>query len=151
LNPPLHPVRLEHPLEGGLRRAWERYVAERPGFDILCGPEVHFLDLPTGVEADENNVTGGYQPYPYGRMTARDHMVAAETIQWLGSPLGFAFLSKAFEAAGGRVMFDDYAHRSPVCRVCGIVDDPLDDGLCGWCMCDRRNTERRAAKAAVEK
>lgn len=105
---PLHPARLSHPLEGTLRREWERYIAERPGFDILCGPEVHFSDVPPGVEADENKITGGYVPYPHGRMTERDRLIAAELIQWLGSPLGFAFLSTAFERAGGRVTFDDY-------------------------------------------
>lgn len=108
---PLHPERLKHPLEGTLRREWETYVSERPGFDILCGPEVHFLDVPPGVEADENKINGGYQPFPHGRMTERDHMVAAELIQWLGSPLGFAFLSEAFHRAGGRIVFDDYKHR----------------------------------------
>ena len=110
---PLHPERLAHPLEGTLRREWDRYIAERPGFDILCGPEVHFLDVPAGVEADENKITGGYQPYPHGRMTERDRMLAAELIQWLGSPLGFAFLATAFERAGGRVTFDDYKPPTP--------------------------------------
>lgn len=110
---PLHPARLAHPLEGTLRREWERYIAERPGFDILCAPEVRFLDVPPGVDADENKVTGGYQPYPYGRMTDRDKMLAAELVQWFGSPLGFAFLSTAFERAGGRVAFDDYKHNDP--------------------------------------
>lgn len=109
---PLHPARLAHPLEGTLRREWERYISERPGFDILCGPEVHFLDVPSGVEADENKITGGHQPYPHGRMTKRDKLLAAELIQWLGSPLGFAFLSTAFERAGGRVIFDDYKHNA---------------------------------------
>jgi hypothetical protein len=85
-------------------------MAERPGFDILCGPEVHFLNVPAGVEVDENKLTGGYQPYPMGRMTARDKAVAAEVIQWLGTPLGFAFLTDVIRKAGGSVKFDDYAH-----------------------------------------
>ncbi len=48
----------------------------------------------------------------YGRMNDRDKMLAAELIQWLGSPLGFAFLATAFERAGGRVTFDDYKHNN---------------------------------------
>ena len=68
------------------------------------------MDVPAGIEADENKITGGCQPYPHGRMTERDKMLAAELMQWLGSPLGFAFLSTAFERAGGRVTFDDYKH-----------------------------------------
>lgn len=103
----LHPARLSHPLEGTLRREWERYVAERPGFDILCGPEVRYAELPEGIESDENKLTGAHQPYPYGRMTKRDHMVASELIQWLGSPNGFAFISTALKRAGCEVKYSD--------------------------------------------
>lgn len=105
---PLHPAGLTHPLEGTLRREWERFVAERTGFDFLGGPEVRYLELPKGEEADANRVTGGYQPYPHGRMTERDRMVVAETIQWLGTPIGLSFLVTAFERAGGRVEFNDH-------------------------------------------
>lgn len=110
ISAPLHPDRLSHPLEKALRRTWETYLSERPGFDLLAGPEVHFLDIPHGIEADENKLTGGFQPYPHGRMTPRDHLVVAEFVQWLGSPLGFAFLSGAIAKAGGKLTYDDYAH-----------------------------------------
>lgn len=101
---PLHPLRL-HSFEGMLRRDWQKFLEERPHFDLLCGPEVSYTDLPDGVESDENKLTGGYQPYPYGRMTARDHMITAEIIQWLGSPIGLNFLAAAFARAGGRLEF----------------------------------------------
>lgn len=107
--PPLHPLRLTHSLEGTLRREWERFLLERPNFDILCGPEVEFAEIPPGIESNENKLTGGHQPYPYGRMTERDRMVAAELIQWIGSPIGLSFITSTFAKAGGRVEFDDFA------------------------------------------
>lgn len=33
-------------------------------------------------------------------MTERDHMVARELMQWLGSPCGFSFITQAFRKAG---------------------------------------------------
>lgn len=103
---PLHPLRLDHPLEGTLRKQWEYYLSCRPKFDILCAASVP--QEPDDMESDLNTLTGRYEPYPYGRMTERDHMVVSEFIQWLGSGVGFAFLSTAFERAGGKVIFDDY-------------------------------------------
>lgn len=100
---PIHPLRLSDKLEGTFREEWRKFLKCRPGFDILCGPEVPFLDIPAGVESDENRLTGGYQPYPHGKMTQRDHMVAVELIQWLGSPIGFAFLTGALSHAGWSV------------------------------------------------
>jgi hypothetical protein len=108
---PLHPLR-ENMLERTLRQEWEKFLAERPGFDFLCGPEVRFSDIPAGMEYEENNLTGGYQPFPYGKMNGRDKMIATELIQWLGTPCGMAFFRTAFEKAGGVMRFDDYSKQA---------------------------------------
>jgi len=104
---PLHPERLAHPLEKALREEWEELTSkEKATFDLLSGPTTN--QIPENRIFDTCRLTGGVIPYPYGRMTARDRMVAAEVIQWLGSGVGFNFLSRAFQKAGGKVEFDDY-------------------------------------------
>jgi hypothetical protein len=110
-----------HPLESELRKSWEYYIECRPNFDLLSGPEVNWNDIPNGQQFDENPVTNAYQPYPYGRMTRRDHMIAAEIIQWLGTPLGFAFLANTFAKAGGSISFNDYSENKALLRTGAII------------------------------
>lgn len=94
-------------LERTLAQEWARFNKERPRFDLLTGPEVQ--SVPEGLDYDINTLTGGLQPYPYGRMTQRDRFIAATVIQWLGTPCGLAFLTSAFQRAGGDVVYDGYA------------------------------------------
>lgn len=102
--PPLHPKRLQHPLERTLREEW---MLSENKLDLLAGPTQE--KLPIGIDFDCCSLTGGFIPYPYGRMTPRDKMVAAEIIQWLGTGVGLNFLVRAFTKAGGTVDFDDYS------------------------------------------
>jgi hypothetical protein len=106
---PLHPLRLNHPLEKHLREMWEGMAARDQDL-ILAGPECRYNDIPEGVEYEANLLTGGYQPYPYGKMTDRDRMIAAEVIQWLGTGIGWNQLVRAIRKAGGQIDFDDYRH-----------------------------------------
>lgn len=108
---PLHPSRLQHPLEAHLRNAWETMSARNQDL-ILAGPECAYEEIPVGTLYDSNQLTGGYQPFPYGKMTPRDRMVAGEVIQWLGTGVGYNLLVRAFNHAGGKVEFDDYKMRS---------------------------------------
>jgi len=125
---PLHPARLWHPLERALREEWESITPRNQGI-ILAGPECQYPEIPKGVEFEANKLTGGYQPYPYGRMTARDRMVASEVIQWLGTGIGFNFLARAFRKAGGRVELDDYAPALSTPE-CDTLDEQLrNDGF----------------------
>lgn len=110
---PIHPKRLNDPLERELRGAWEA-LSPKDQNRILAGPECTFPEIPDGQIYEANLLTGGYQPYPYGEMTARDRMVAAEVIQWLGSPIGMKFLASAFRKAGGKVEFDSFRHNNPI-------------------------------------
>jgi hypothetical protein len=109
---PIHPKRLNDPLERELRGAWEALSAKDQN-RILAGPECAIGEIPDGQPYEVNLLTGGYQPYPYGEMTDRDRMVAAEVIQWLGSPIGMNFLASAFRKAGGKVEFDSFRHNAP--------------------------------------
>lgn len=107
--PPLHPLRLEHPLEKALREEWQDFLESRPNVDILAGPHCNFNNIPEGIEYD--TIDANHYPYPYGRTTDRDKMVMAETIQWLGTGIGLTFLMRAFQKAGGKVEFDDYKRK----------------------------------------
>lgn len=104
---PLHPKRLRHPLEKALREAWESMEARHQDL-IIAGPECAYHEIPNGTLYDANRLTGGYQPFPHGKMTDRDRMIGAEVMQWLGSPIGLNLLIRAFRKAGGKVEFDDY-------------------------------------------
>ncbi len=102
--PPLHPDRPQHPLERALRETWEAFTGKDK---IIAGPGVKYSQLQPGVQYDScENI---FQPYPYGRMTDRDRMIAAEVFQWLGSGVGYNLLCRAFDKAGGKVFYDDYA------------------------------------------
>jgi hypothetical protein len=101
---PLHDGRLQHPLEKALREAWETMPSKNQDF-VLAGPEVRYNEIPHGVYSEANTLTGGYQPYPYGKMTDRDRMVAAEVMQWLGTHVGFNLLAHAISKAGGKIEY----------------------------------------------
>ena len=99
LSEPLHPIRLSDPMERTLREEWVKYV-DQTNFDLLSGPIQRWHQIPKGMDREPCPLTGGYEPFPHGRMTDRDHMLARELMQWIGTPCGFSFITMVFRKVG---------------------------------------------------
>lgn len=102
---PLHPLRLDDPYEKAFRKEWEILQSGVKPFDILAGPAQNGVPEPY-VDYEICKLTGRTIPYPFGRMTKRDHFVAIEFAQWLGSPCGTAFIERSLQRVGARIQFN---------------------------------------------
>lgn len=102
---PLHPLRLDDPYEKAFRKEWEILQSGVRPFDILSGPSQDKTPE-SGIDFDICRLTGAVIPYPFGRMTKRDHLVAFEFAQWLGSPCGTAFIERSLQRVGARIQFN---------------------------------------------
>lgn len=102
---PLHPLRLKDPFEKAFRKEWQILQSGKKPFDILAGPTQEGMPEPY-VNFDICQLTGGVVPYTFGRMTERDHLIAIEFAQWLGTPCGIAFIERALNKCKAGIRFN---------------------------------------------
>jgi len=90
-----HRLYAGNPREVIFSELWEKEVA--------CNLMEHLLKVSCDEnDPDKNSYDSGWGWYkkPLGDIQERDNIIAATIVQWLGSPVGFSFLSEALEKCG---------------------------------------------------